>query len=143
MKCIAYKDGYKYQLKADYVIQGPIVPPRAIDAEYLALTLGGVLTVKKGYAWDGPSGPTVDTRNFMRGSLVHDACYQLIREGYISAVKYRDVADRWLQAICIEDGMSVLRAWWVYQGVHWGGQPAVDPASLKPVLKAPEGCQDP
>jgi hypothetical protein len=35
----------------------------------------------KGYAWNGPSGPTLDTRNFMRGSLVHDALYQLMREG--------------------------------------------------------------
>ena len=77
MECIAYKAGYKYQLKAEYVVQIDIKPAALIDIEYLALTPTGALTIRKGYAWDGPSGPTIDTLNFMRGSLVHDALYQL------------------------------------------------------------------
>ena len=76
MECIAYKAGYKYQLKARYAVQIDIRPAAPIDMEYLGLTTDGTLTVKKGYAWDGPSGPTIDTLNFMRGSLVHDALYQ-------------------------------------------------------------------
>jgi len=46
---------------------------------YLKLDGDGQFEFSKGYAWDGPSGSTVDTLNFMRGSLVHDALYQLIR----------------------------------------------------------------
>jgi hypothetical protein len=140
MDCIAYRSGYKYQLQDDYSIQIEAKPPAPIDTEYLTLTMNGLLTVKKGYAWDGPSGPTIDTPNFMRGSLVHDALYQLMRERLIDEETYRETADRLLQKICIEDGMSSLRAWWVYQAVHFFGEPSADPANDKPVIKAPEGC---
>jgi len=79
MECIAYKGGYKYQLKEDYVTETRITPPTPIQTEYIALTSQGRISIKRGYAWDGPSGPTIDTLNFMRGSIVHDALYQLIR----------------------------------------------------------------
>ena len=141
MECISFKGGYEYQLKAPYVTNVGIKPDVAVDVEYFSLTLDGVLTVKTGYAWDGPSGPTIDTLNFMRGSLVHDALYQLMREGHLDAAKHRETADRLLQKMCQEDGMSALRAWWVYQGVRLGGGPAVDPASNKPIIKAPKGCE--
>ena len=140
MECIAYKSGYKYQLKSDSVTSIGITPDAAIDTEYIKLTLAGVLTVKEGYAWDGPSGPTIDTLNFMRSSLVHDALYQLMRERMLDHDKCREPADRLLQKICIEDGMSRLRAWIVYHGVRLGGGPAADPASDKPIIHAPEGC---
>jgi len=141
MECISYKARYKYQLINSYVVQIDIKPAAPIDTEYLALTTDGVLTVKEGYAWDGPSGPTIDTLNFMRGSLVHDGLYQLMRERNLDEEKYREPADRLLQKLCIEDGMSSLRAWGVYQGVHFFGEPAADPANDKPVIRAPEACQ--
>jgi hypothetical protein len=140
MECITYRARYKYQLKESYALQIDIKPSALIDTDYLALTTGGILTVKKGYAWDGPSGPTIDTLNFMRGSLVHDALYQLMRERLIDEETYRETADRLLQQICEEDGMSSIRAWFVYQAVHFFGEPSVDPANDKPVIKAPEGC---
>lgn len=140
MECIAYKAGYKYQLKEEYVVEIPIKPDVSIDTEYLALTVDGMLTVKKGYAWDGPSGPTIDTLDFMRGSLVHDALYQLMRERHLDHDKCRETADRLLQTICKEDGMNSLRAWWVYQGVRLGGDPSADPASDKPIIRAGRGC---
>jgi hypothetical protein len=141
MECISYKDGYKYQLKGDYVADTGITPDAPIDTEYLAMSIEGMLTVRNGYAWDGPSGPTIDTLNFMRGSLVHDALYQLIREGHLASDTYREAADRLLQTMCKEDGMTALRAWGVYQGVRLGGGPAADPASNKPLIRAPEACQ--
>ena len=140
MECIVYKAGYKYQLKGNHITQIEIKPEAPIDTEYLALTTSGTLTVKDGYAWDGPSGPTVDTLNFMRGSLVHDALYQLMREGHLDEDKHRDAADRLLQKMCKEDGMSTVRAWGVYQGVHLFGGPSADPASNKPRIRAPKGC---
>jgi len=140
MKCIQYKAGYKYQLKADYEVAITIKPDAAVDIAFLALTTDGTLTIRAGYAWDGPSGPTVDTLNFMRGSLVHDALYQLMRERHLNEAKHRDAADRLLQRHCIEDGMSAARAWWVYQGVHRFGKPSADPANDKPIVRAPKGC---
>ena len=141
MKCIAYNGGYKYQLKQQYTLQIDIKPPNPVTTEYIKLTAQGQLTVEEGYAWDGPSGPTIDTLNFMRGSLVHDALYQLMREGEIDKAAWRERADRILQEICLEDGMSSLRAWAVYHAVRLFADPAADPASKRPVIFAPEGCE--
>ena len=141
MECISYKEGYKYQLKEPYETNINIKPDNSITTDYIDLSTEGKLVIKKGYAWDGPSGPTFDTHNFMRGSLVNDALYQLMREEYLDKDQYREPADRLLQKMCKEDGMSSLRAWWVYQGVHIGGDPSADPANKKPIIKAPKSCQ--
>jgi Protein of unknown function (DUF1353) len=136
MMRIAYKAGYKYQLKIDYTCEIEIKHESASVIGYIELDSTGQLLIKAGYAWDGPSGPTIDTLNFMRGSLVHDALYQLIRERHLGS-EHRELADRILQRICREDGMSAARAWWVYQGVRFGGGPAADPANERPVIWAP------
>lgn len=133
---IAFRDGYRYQLAADYSCLVSIRPPDERSSRFIRLSEDGLLTIRQDYSWDGPSGPTIDTKNFMRGSLVHDALYQLMREGLIDQ-SCREEADRELQRICIEDGMSKVRAWWVYQGVRFGGGPACDPANDKPIMTAP------
>jgi hypothetical protein len=140
MKCIAYNGGYKYQLKETYCLAIDIKPEAPINTEYIKLDIEGNLTIVEGYAWDGPSGPTIDTLTFMRGSLVHDALYQLMRECYLDHNVYREAADRTLQKICKEDGMCSFRAWYVYQGVHFFADPAADPAAERPVTRAPKGC---
>jgi hypothetical protein len=134
---IAYKAGYKYQLAYDYTVQTDLVG-FAHDGSYLILHTGGELVIRKGYAWDGPSGPTFDTKTFMRGSLVHDALYQLIREGALPIEK-RSYADQLLRTHCREDGMTWLRAWWVYRALRWFGNAAADPANKKPIIVAPSG----
>jgi hypothetical protein len=86
----------------------------------------GDTIIKTGYAWNGASGPTVDTRNTMTGSLVHDLLYQLIRLGLIDS-KYKEYADRMLKEICIDDGMNSIRAaCWLWAVKTFGG------ASCKP-----------
>ena len=143
MECISYKKGYKYQLAEEYSTGITIQPEEDISSrgDYVMLSKEGNIRIKKGYAWDGPSGPTIDTLNFMRGSLVHDALYQLMRERKLDKDIHRDLADRLLQQMCKEDGMSSLRAWWVYKGVSIFGGGAADPKNLKPVIKAPKPCQ--
>ncbi len=140
MKCIKFKSGYKYQITADYEINISVYPENNITTEYIDLNKEGMIFIKRGYAWDGPSGPTIDTKNFMRGSLIHDALYQLMREEHLSADKYRDIADRLLQNHCKEDGMTSLRAWIVYKALKFGGGPAADPANNKPIKFAPKNC---
>lgn len=135
---IAYKDGYKYQLKIPYVVRIPIVPETPIHSPYISLDVTGELTIKAGYAWDGPSGPTLDTLTFMRGSLVHDALYQLMRERYLDHLTHREKADRILRDICRKDGMWWLRALWVYLGVRWFADFAADPATKHPLIFAPK-----
>ena len=133
---ILYKAGYKYQLNDFYSHETHIKPEVYVSDDYILLTSTGRLVIKKGYAWDGPSGPTLDTANFMRGSLVHDALYQLIRENRLD-MSYRDEADKLLRDICIEDGMSKLRAELVYKMVRWFGAPAADPSVKHPMRVAP------
>lgn len=117
---IKYKEGYKYQLAEDYQVEVPIVG-QEIDSTFISLTKRGFLTIKAGYAWDGPSGPTIDTRDFMRGALVHDALYQLMRDHGLNRNLYRPVADRTMRFICQQDGMSWFRAWYCYCAVRLFG----------------------
>ncbi len=136
MKYIQYRSGYKYQLAADYSEMVDIRPQDPIDTEFISLTPDGMLYINQGYAWDGPSGPTIDTRNFMRGSLVHDALYQLIRENHLPAGA-RAQADAELKRICRKDGMCKIRAWYVYRGVRRAAGFAADPRHRKIVRIAP------
>lgn len=132
MKHIYYRDGYKYQLVSNYRIGVAIRLERPIWNTYAHLDTDGTLTIAAGYAWDGPSGPTFDTRNFMRGSLVHDALYQLIGDGLLPMV-HRAAADLELRRICLEDGMSAIRAWWVYQAVKIFGDTAAASPEKDPI----------
>jgi hypothetical protein len=132
---IEYAAGYKYQLIKDYSLAVGIVPKIPFTTPFLQLDSDGRLTIRAGYAWDGPSGPTIDTQNFMRGSLVHDALYQLIREGLLP-FSAKAAADKLLRELCREDGMSALRAWWVYVAVDKFGKDA-SKRQLPKILTAP------
>lgn len=119
--------GYLYRTTADYWIDLPLSACREWHEEFLALeTLADGsaladarvrLSVYAGYSWDGPSGPTLDTVDFLRASLVHDALYQLLREGVLPAAARAD-ADRILREISAEDGMPFLRRWLDWAGVR-------------------------
>ena len=134
MDKITYKKRirYKYTLVKDYRFKTKLSEPKDIkkDSDFIELTTDGWLTIKKGYAWDGPSGPTIDTKNFMRGSLVHDALYQLMREKIIP-IDRREYADKLLKDLCLEDGMSKLRAWYVHWAVDKYGEKNAHPESLR------------
>ena len=133
---IKYRGGYKYQLVKEYKVEVSVVPEENIQSDYIDLNTEGLLTIKKGYAWDGPSGPTIDTKNFMRGSLVHDALYQLMRYKLIEG-KWREAADDEMRRICLEDGMCRLRAWYVHRGVRLGAGFAASPEQKKEIITAP------
>ena len=119
-KKIAYKEGYKYQLVSDYTVKTDIKPKEHILTKYVTLTTDGTLTVYHGFAWDGPSGPTVDTKNFMRPSLIHDALYYLHKENYLP-LSFREQSDMELKKACREDGMSKFRAWYAHRAVRRHG----------------------
>jgi hypothetical protein len=131
---IKYKRGYKYQVFETFSIQTALRPETTISLDYITLDTFGLLTIYKGYAWDGASGPSFDTKSFMRGSCVHDAIYQLI---YHELLPYstKAYADDLLIFICNEDGMLELRQKWVHKAVEVGGDPR--PSRIKPVLTAP------
>lgn len=130
---------YKYQLTQPYVLNIGIKGYR-FETPYLKLSDQGDLTIKKSYAWDGPSGPTCDTLNFMRGSLVHDALYQLIRLRKLP-YRYKAIADLLLKKHCLEDGMSRFRSAYVYWAVKYFGGAAAKPGTDKAdvIICVPEG----
>ena len=119
---------YKYQTTREMTVQTSFRPPSSLQTSYgwVWLLPSGELMVMKGYAWDGPSGPSIDTENFMRGSLFRDALYQMLREGVLPnpADLNRAIADILLYDICREDGMCEFRAWYVWKCVRIGAKKA-------------------
>jgi hypothetical protein len=123
-----YKGDYKYVSAAVETYETGIMTDRAYGFTHGRLLPSGELTIEKSYAWDGPSGPTFDTSTVMRGSLVHDCLYQLLRETDFGAPEThdqrREQADEILYRICIEDGMWEWRARWILAAVRKTGSSA-------------------
>ena len=119
---------YKYQLVCDYDISIAIKPRDNVRTQFIDLDTQGALTIKNGYAWDGPSGLGIDTRSFMRASLVHDALYQLMRAEYLDYRIQQRAADDFLRVLCVEDGMWKLRAWFNCMMLRLFGKMSARPA---------------
>lgn len=102
---LAYYDGLKYETAEDFWIQTPI---KGVFAQSpcgrVRLFTDGTLHIRKGFTWNGASGPTYDTKTSQRASLVHDALYYLMAEGGLDH-KWRDEADEMLDQLGDQDGM--------------------------------------
>ena len=150
-KIYYYEGNYKYQLALDYKHQLPFklgvnYLQKALDLvvinhPYFNVTASGLLTIKAGYAWDGPSGPTFDADEGMRASLVHDVGYQMIGAKLIS-MDYRVNFDDEFLSILIEDGMFELRARAWYKAVRIFGHGPAERGN-KPIKCAPVPPQYP
>lgn len=127
-----YRKGYKYQLAENFTMILPFSPLEDIDAQFIVFKQDRYLTIRSGYAWDGPSGPTIDTKNFMTPALVHDVLYQLIRKKFLPS-HFRAEADSLLKEMCLERKMSSIRAWYVHRGVSRHAEFAADPRNVKKV----------
>ena len=130
---------YKYEVLQDYRVKLHFKPKKRIESEFYIFDIDGWLTIKKGYRWDGASGPTWDTKSVMRASAVHDVIYQMIRRGEIE-VSFKDSGDRELQLIMVEDyhpsnsfteTWSNFRAGYYYQAVKFVGGSSCEPGSEK------------
>ncbi len=110
---------WKYRLTADLDMQTRV---KGIECktEYIRLREDGTLTLLKGYAWNGASGPTLDTAGTMAPSAGHDALYQLIEMGVLPASE-RINADRDLRDWLIGEGVPEVRALLWYRAVRVAG----------------------
>ena len=131
-----YRKGYKYQLAEDMMTPTNIIPPLPIYTQFVDLTKTGLLIQRSGYACDGPSGPTIDTKSSIRGAFVHDGLYQLIRQGYLP-MSMRKEADEEAYRIWIEDGMMRIRAKLWLKNLNAFAKYAADPRNIKKVYEAP------
>lgn len=145
---IQYRAGYKYQLAETYthvtMIYPSVVVPGAVGLEvnevktdFIFLDHVSNLTIKAGYAWDGPSGPVRDTHRNLRASLIHDAFYQLMRLGKLPRDPYKALADTLFYTMCRADGVFGPLAWLYLQGLRRFGNPATDPGNARKVQYAP------
>lgn len=130
-----YRKGYKYQLAETETFQTSIkgVSRRT---EFIDVTPEGLLTIRAGYAWDGASGPTMDTKSSMRASLLHDALYQMIRQGCLEKT-WRAYADEEFGRLLEEDGMWSWRAAIWVKAVQMFASAAADPKNTREVFTAP------
>lgn len=135
---ISYRElrNWKYQLMSRYKVLTPI---RTFEhtGKFFSLHESGKLVVEVGYCWDGPSGPTWDSPNSLRPSLVHDVFYQLLRMEVLPQVE-RDNVDSFLHFQLKEAGMGRFRAWYFWKAVRlFGWKAAAVSKESSPVKQAP------
>lgn len=144
---IYYKEGYKYITTRFYRVKTLMCPSTTqriirstldIDGNPVTIPLvtlepSGWLTIYPGYAWDGASGPTIDTKDSMGGSAFHDAGYQLMRLG-MANLEWKEYIDKVFHEIMIEDGMVKPRAdlwlWAVNKFGRGSTIPSAEPMEL-------------
>jgi len=133
---IYYTSGYKYSQENKYVRMTGVKPKANIHTPFIDLFSDGRLTIKPGFASDGGSGPAVDTKAATRGFFEHDAFYKLMRMSLLP-LDYRKIVDKELYKIHRKDGVSWLRANWIYAGVRIGGKSSTLPKNKKVVKVTP------
>lgn len=134
-----YQDGYKGQVKRTLRIQTPIRPNKDIKTDFIEMTMGGILTIIKGYAYDFASGPTLDWPEWIKAAaLPHDCICQLHREGYLNDEQRRE-GDEWFKRILKANGMFLPRREIWYRGVRIGSGMKEGPKPIHHVdLEVPE-----
>lgn len=106
MKYSKYK--YKFKVEENFSIELPFKIPDFVHP-YASLK-DGILSVKRGYAWDGASGPIINTRDTLVASLVHDVLYQAMRLNLIKSSKEnRTIADKNFFEILKMNGVNSIR----------------------------------
>ena len=124
---VFYRKGFKYQLTQVCIFQSSVYPPRNIITPFYEIHSNGIIIAKIGYAYDGASGPTFDSRCSMRPALGHDVVYQAMREGLLDWHFKTAIDDNFYEWL-IEDGMWKWRAQRWYDAVSkFGGTEKENP----------------
>ena len=106
MKYTKYK--YKFKVEENFSIELAFKIPD-FEHQYASLK-DDILSVKRGYAWDGASGPIINTRDTLVASLVHDVLYQAMRLSLIKSSKEnRKIADKNFFEILKMNGVNSIR----------------------------------
>ena len=118
----AYQVAHEWWTQTDICDQAAIIP-------HARLSGSGLLYVFPGYLWDGPSGPGIDTEDFMRASLAHDVLYEMIRRRKLHP-SARKQADKELVKLAKEDGMPWWRRLYAYAALRVFGGSSAEPGDL-------------
>ena len=112
---------YKYQITENYAVQLKRLEGYSFNHKWFRCNKAGLFTVKAGAKFDGPSGITIDTENFMMPAAIHDFMYMAGRLGLIP-YSMRKYADQVLYTLCRDQNMSWFRANYVFRAVRLGGK---------------------
>lgn len=121
-----FKRGYKY------ILTEPCTLPTGIlgeyfDQPYYAMNLEGEFTLKKHYASDGPSGPTIDTNDTLIASFLHDGLMQAFNDGLLFE-SHKKIIDRVFHAYlkaAIDIDPVKRESKWYRKPIQWSKQAAV------------------
>jgi hypothetical protein len=106
---------HRYELLVDVITPIPSWGGKdmTVDEGWVSVK-DGFLFVRRGYRWDGSSGPSWHTPSTFRASLNHDAWYQATRENEFGTgfrkVTARLFGDKLYFDLLREDGMWLPRA---------------------------------
>jgi hypothetical protein len=124
---MTYKSGYRYITQCAYVADLPATFNKDINSRFAAISAQQLIIMSM-YAWDGASFILFQwcgtPARWLVPSLIHDALYQLVREGLIGR-EHREAIDRVFYAMLRERGVSWLVATGAYYAVRIGGNFAV------------------
>ena len=127
---------YKYEILKDIEIKLPYSfgyysgEVKRNKKKAIVVIYDGKLYIKKGFRYDGPSGPTCDTPNSMFAAVIHDALYLLMRESIIPRELQKET-DVLFRKLLIANGMNKIRAWFWYRGVRRFGHLSTEKNSYK------------
>jgi hypothetical protein len=127
---IKYKDGYKHQLYEEVLFYIPFLEKYHVETKYFIID-DGTMIIKQGYAWDGASGPTWDTKTVKQASLVHDVLCQCIAYNLLPKTIWRDSNDL-LYKMMLEDGAWRWRAKLWLNALNWFGKPEQKKVEIAP-----------
>lgn len=120
-----YSKGYKYKTEEPLQFYAPHLMHLYIHTSYIRIS-HCMITIWPGYAWDGCSGPVVDTKKNLVPSVFHDAIYQLIREGRLP-LSDRIWADEEFGRLCVKWGTwGWLADVYVAALLQWGKSAALE-----------------
>jgi hypothetical protein len=99
------------------------------DVYYLILT--------ERFKWDGPSGPTIDSKEGMIASAAHDMLYKMLRDEEFGKISEKDqsIMRKWADKQFLHQlklsGMGWFRRRMWYRGVRIGGESSASPETKK------------
>lgn len=110
-----------FELTQDYFFQTDV---KGLPCEYKQIVLNedGMLHIKAGYRWNGPTGSPA-YKEMIRGSLVHDALYALFSSKgplHKNRPQVKRYADKMLFDVFIIDGVSRWLANMTFYGARDG-----------------------
>jgi hypothetical protein len=129
---VYFKEGYRYQTTRWVIVKTKIATGELICTEWFILLPDGWLLARPGYAWDGASGPAINTLNWRLPSLCHDVLCQAIAMGRLSAL-WADEVHAEMHRLLLKKHMNPVRAWYSREAVEIAWVPSM---SSKEEMKA-------